>query len=73
MSPELRPIAERLLQARVDGKLNGGEDFHKIMLEMKVEKFDLKEMTEFCLELVPCNIGNIAIEVAQKYGLNVKI
>lgn len=73
MTPEFKPIAEMLLQARVDGKLNSGADFHNLMMEAGFTSFNAEECANFAVELVRCNIIPCAIEVAQKYDLNLKV
>lgn len=73
MRPEFKPVAEMLLQARVDGCLNGGEDFHNLMVTAGFMQFNAQEVADFCQELVPCNIIPFALELAKKYDLNIKV
>lgn len=72
MSPEFKPVAEALLQARVNGKLQGSTDFFdvlKLLEEINGVEVDIKEMSDFIEELIPCDIISEAKKVAEKYDL----
>ena len=69
MTPEFKPLAQALLQARLDGRLNCGAEFLSI-----VHQFDLKwvltqEVHDFIVEIRNCDDLQRAQEVASKYNL----
>ena len=72
MSPEFKPVAEALLQARVNGKLQGSTDFFKLLQETKLHiDVEIQEMSDFIEELTPCDIIPEAKKVAEKYDLTI--
>ena len=77
MSPEFKPVATALLQARVDGKLTGSADFFKLLHEHRVTDLDfninMDELNSFITEITPCDIIPEARRVAEKYGLTITL
>jgi hypothetical protein len=74
MSPTFKPIAEMLLQARVSGKLMDSTDFFDILHSNKISpNVDVRELSDFMSEIIPCDEMENALEVAEKYGLTIYI
>lgn len=71
MSPEFKPLAQALLQERVDGKLTEPADICRIISSYPSVNFD--EVSLFVRELIPCNIVPTARALAERYGLAIKL
>ena len=69
MSPEFKPVATLLLQARVNGQLTCATEFFTVLHENHVESVNCDEMSKFIEEITPCDIIPEARRVAEKYGL----
>ena len=74
MSPEFKPLATLLLQARVDGKLTGSADFFLLLEQESVIKdASFAELEAFIQELTPADTIPEARKVAEKYGLEITL
>lgn len=72
MSIAFKPVAELLLQARVNGKLMDTSDFYQIVqAHMISTSVDCFELSNFACELIHCDNCEEARRVANKYDLKI--
>jgi hypothetical protein len=71
MTPEFKPLAQKLLQAKLDHHLEELEDVFTVIGQhqgaLAITQFD--EIGEFLKEITTCGIIPEAKKVAEKYGL----
>jgi hypothetical protein len=72
MTPEFKPVAQALLQARLDGHLASTEDFFAVLAKIDISPM-FYELNTFVNEIEPCTIIPEATKVAEKYGLTLKL
>ena len=55
MTPEFKPIAQALLQARLEGRLTCGTEFMSIVQKFDLTGIMMQEVTDFVTELRFCD------------------
>jgi hypothetical protein len=69
MIPEFKPLAQELLQARLDHHLETPEDFIAILGKQEYSSACMVDTALFLKEIALCGIIPEARKVAEKYGL----
>jgi hypothetical protein len=76
LTAEFKPVAQIMLQARLDGHLNTAEDIHLALragYAATGETADFWDVNSFLNEITPCTIIPEAKKIAEKYNLELKL